>query len=427
MFLRPRACLLTNLARPGRVSRACLHDGRATTTGDLKSQLRHLIDSHGPITLSHYMRQCLTHPTHGYYMRENPFGAKGDFITSPEISQMFGEMVAIWYILHWKATRSPSEINLIELGPGNGTLMADLMRTSAKFPQYLQAVRSIHLIEASPRLREIQRKLLCGSNAIVHRDSTWQAMSTEGKNIVWHEGLQTVPTTLTNPFILAHEFFDALPIHAFERAQDGWRELLVNYKEKLIQTSQSARDIELVLTVDKKISARAAAVAASPRFKDLPVGSRIEVSTEAHSNMVQITSLLNPPATTSTGCALIIDYGPSDTAPINSLRGIKSHKFVSPFADPGQADLSVDVDFTGLAIQARTSPGMSVHGPVPQHSWLHGLGIGTRAERLSREAPDAESKGRLIGEYQRLVDVSGMGSIYKVLGLTIGTSDTVGF
>jgi NADH dehydrogenase [ubiquinone] 1 alpha subcomplex assembly factor 7 len=444
----------------------------------------HVLCSHwqttGPIPLSAYMRQCLTSPEGGYYTRQNlpdrdQFGAKGDFITSPEISQVFGELIGIWVVAEWMAQgRKSSGVQIIELGPGRGTLMNDMLRTISQFRPLAAAIDTVYLVEAGPHLREKQKELLCGSDAKLERFGMgWRAKTKygSGQNIVWVEDLKFIPKDdATSPFIIAHEFFDALPIHAFQsvesksrgltvsssqgappRRQNEWRELLVAptspYPDLTSTTSSSTPTSsgpdkpEFTLTVSKEPTPFSQYLPkTSPRYQSIlsTTGSTIEISPESLTLAADIATRIGGSSNTSTlsptqspspslkqpsGAALILDYGPSSTIPTNSLRGIRSHAIVSPFSSPGLVDISVDVDFSALAEAAlNASPGVAVHSPIEQALFLHAMGIKERSEALIQEAErrgGVEAAKRIEGAWKRLVDRSpqGMGRLYKVMAV----------
>lgn len=432
------------------------------------------------------MRQCLTSPDGGYYTSTrsddpstDPFGAKGDFVTSPEISQIFGELVGVWFMTEWMAQGRPkSGVQLIEFGPGRGTLMSDMLRTASQFKAFAGAIDEVWLVEAGHALREKQRETLCGEETtmVEKHDETgrwWETPSKFGNTVVkWVEDAILLPESraATMPFIVAHEFFDALPIHAFESVaptpqqektqlldKDGrpmvrqsgaskqpqWRELMVVPAKKNFSITPEGSSSETRTADEAEPDFRLTHAHASnpmslvlperPRYRHLKPtpGSRIEVSPESLKFMADIANRIGSrdgQANHSSGAALIIDYGPDATVPINSLRGIRFHKVISPFVFSGQADLSVDVDFTALADAAlEASDNVEVHGPVEQGMWLTQLGIQDRAQRLlksmakqSNSSPDSERKSKEFDMgWRRLVEGGprGMGKSYKVLAI----------
>lgn len=442
------------------------------------------------------MRQCLTNPDGGYYTKgitspEDPdqFGTAGDFITSPEISQVFGELVGIWFMTEWMAQGRPSQgVQFIEVGPGRGTLMSDILRTIGQFKTFVNAISAVWLVEAGEGLRRRQKDLLCGEQAEMKevRDATgknvwWEATSSQSIPIRWVEDIALLPSqgeaaSEEMPFIIAHEFFDALPIHAFESVapkpeesqeqdQDNkigrvprlpkpaaasrlpqWRELLVAPTTPKVaalvateherSTTQKEPDPEFQLTVAKASTPSSLVIPERLRYRALKaqVSSRVEVSPESSRYVRDFARRIggdsSPSGTKrSAGAALIIDYGPLDTVPVNSLRAIRKHKIISPFVYAGDADISADVDFGALADEAlEASPGVEVHGPVEQGMWLMQLGIQERAERLLRElekknqampeSPEVEKRRKeLKMGWKRLVEggPKGMGKAYKVM------------
>jgi NADH dehydrogenase [ubiquinone] 1 alpha subcomplex assembly factor 7 len=456
----------------------------------LAKTIAQAIEVTGPVSIASYMRQCLTNPEGGYYTKglsspedSDPFGTAGDFITSPEISQMFGELVGIWFMTEWMAQgRRAKGVQFIEMGPGRGTLMSDILRTIGQFKSFLNAVSAVWLVEAGEGLRNRQKDLLCGNAAQMRevRDASgknvwWEAMSTQRIPVKWVEDIALLPDRSSNgeetPFIIAHEFFDALPIHAFEsvapKREDTeepvpqartltdparqtprlpqasqlpqWRELLVApTTPKLItllpssnreSTSSKDPEPEFQLTLAKASTPSSLVIPERPRYRALKaqVSSRVEVSPESTRYITDLARRIGGSSTPSSkpaGAALIIDYGPLSTVPINSLRAIRKHKVISPFVYAGDADISADVDFGALADAALdASPGVEVHGPVEQGMWLMQLGIKERAERLLREL---EAKGgedvvkrrkELETGWKRLVEggPKGMGKAYKVM------------
>ncbi|KAG9231862.1 S-adenosyl-L-methionine-dependent methyltransferase [Amylocarpus encephaloides] len=467
----------------------------------LAKQLSEAITATGPIPLASFMRMCLTSDVGGYYTSEqegrDQFGRKGDFITSPEISQVFGELIGIWFVAEWMAQGKKDGVELVEIGPGRGTLMDDMLRTMQNFPAMAEAIKYVYMVEASPALREAQRKLLCGDAPMIKTPIGHKSMSKYNDiQVIWVENIRDVDSAMFNcqgegntPFIVAHEFFDALPIHAFqsipapppppESTSDTiqtptgpiklpspstetkrlqpvgpqWRELVVSPTPPPLTPSPKKKPDEFHLTLSHAPTPHSLYLPAlSPRYKSLlnTPGSLVEISPESQTYISNIAKMIGgpnpkpPPKEKSTGkgkikkreprgAALILDYGPSHTIPLNSLRGIHHHTPVSPFSSPGLVDLSSDVDFTALAETAlASSPGVEVHGPVEQASFLLSMGIKERAEMLVRGitkeavvkgevgSKDAEERKKGIeGAWRRLVDRggSGMGKVYKVMAV----------
>ncbi|KAI8339226.1 S-adenosyl-L-methionine-dependent methyltransferase [Chlamydoabsidia padenii] len=322
------------------------------------------------------MRQVLVNPLSGYYMHGDVFGQEGDFVTSPEISQMFGELCGIWYLTEWMRLGKPEQIQIIEFGPGRGTLMSDMIRTWKQFPYFYKTINGIHLVEASPGLRKMQRAALVegSSDADVSRIATRETagmnpMETitrqDGLKICWHDGIELVPEQWS--FIMAHEFFDALPVHSFEKTSDGWREMLVDMDDTDENWSIADEMAKLVAR---------------------------------HG-----------------GAGLIIDYG-QDHVQGDTLRAIKKHKFVHPMTEPGSADLSVDVDFAALKENMIKESEITANGPITQSEFLQSLGIQVRMEMLLKNATSRPARNNIIEGFKRLLDPKAMGRIYKVLAFS---------
>ncbi|KAL6702652.1 hypothetical protein ACN47E_001275 [Coniothyrium glycines] len=448
----------------------------------LAKTLAQAITTTGPISVAAYMRQCLTHPEGGYYTRQtssgqDQFGSKGDFVTSPEISQVFGELVGIWLYAEWLAQGKKDRVQIIEVGPGRGTLMDDVLRTISSFKAFASSIEAIYLIEASPYLQKQQGQLLAGTQDLQKSDIglTAQCKYIPGCRIEWCEDIRLVPKEETStPFILAHEFFDALPIHVFQNVaqssipasstiitptgpikpkhgvttpQNMWHELVVSPTSPYTTPASTSEKLDFEMTVSKNPTPQSLYLPKlSPRYKALEktAGAIIEISPESMSYVSDFAERIGggnptpskPPTPISSktpvskpesyvkprpsGAALILDYGTMNTIPANTLRGIRSHRPCSPFATPGLVDLSADVDFLALADAALSaSPGVEVHGPVEQSFFLSSMGIKERAERLLTGAKDDETKRRLETGWKRLVDrgPNGMGKLYKALAI----------
>ncbi|KAK9417146.1 putative Protein arginine methyltransferase NDUFAF7 [Seiridium unicorne] len=435
----------------------------------LAKQLTEAINTTGPIPLASFMRMCLTSDTGGYYTGaiqdgRDQFGKKGDFITSPEISQIFGELVGIWFVAEWLSQGQPKQgVELIEVGPGRGTLMDDMLRTIRNFPNMVSSIEAIYMVEASPELRQAQKNLLCGEDALMTESKIGYHSTSKYSNlpIVWTETIQAVPQAATKtPFIVAHEFFDALPIHAFQvvdiphsqqkasSAQSPqsksshntstmqWREMVVapappGSTHDSLGTPKSERHNgpipDFQLTLMPSATRHSMYVPeSSPRYRALKStpNALIEVCPDAYLYAAEFASRIGGspqhPKERPSGAALILDYGPSDTIPVNSLRGIKGHKRVSPFSEPGLVDLSADVDFMAIAEASMlASEGIEVHGPVDQGNFLEAMGIRQRAEHLANKVGDETRKQEIERSWKRLVDrgPGGMGKVYKALAI----------
>ena len=312
--------------------------------------------------LDDYMRLCLLHPQHGYYATRDPFGAAGDFITAPEISQMFGELVGLALAQAWLDQGSPAPFTLAELGPGRGTLMADALRATRAVPGFHASVR-VTLIEASPHLRQVQTGRL---GRITHLDHA--------------ADLPEAPL-----FLIANELFDALPIRQFQRVAGGWAERMVT------------------LTDDRLSLALAPPVDRPPHAPD---GEIREDCAEA----LPVIEAVAARIARHGGAAIIVDYGMFDGHG-DSLQARRRHAPEGIFDHPGEADLTAHVDFAPLAAAALRA-GAAVSTPAPQGAWLDALGIAQRAARLTQAGDAAAEAARL-----RLTDPAQMGQLFKVLGI----------
>lgn len=345
----------------------------------LKQEIAATIAHDGPMTLERYMSLCLSHPRYGYYMTRDPFGAGGDFITAPEISQMFGELVGVWATEAWRMSGSPTPARLIELGPGRGTLMSDVLRVARIAPGFLDAV-TVHLVETSETLRAAQK----------------QTLANAGMEVSWSADVDQTPPGPA--FILANEFFDALPVRHYVKTMTGWRERLVGL--------DAAGDLVFGLSDQAETS-----LAAPARE-----GSIIEVSAIAQRLMGEIAARLAREG----GAILVIDYGYLETSLGDSLQAVARHAYVDPLAEPGEADLTAHVDFAALA-RAATARGAKVMGPVTQAHFLLQLGIERRAQALMKRATPEQAQD-IVDAFDRLTGTEDprrhMGALFKVMAVT---------
>ncbi|HEY8579101.1 MAG TPA: SAM-dependent methyltransferase, partial [Beijerinckiaceae bacterium] len=310
----------------------------------LGAEIAALVAAGGPISFERYMELCLAHPQHGYYMTRDPFGAAGDFVTAPEISQMFGELVGAWAAIVWRQMGEPRRVTLAELGPGRGTLMADALRACRAIPGFLAAL-DVRMVETSPLLRARQAEKLQGVEAAVE----------------WCDSVEDLPP---GPLIaVANEFFDALPVRHYVRGSNGWYERLVGVR--------GAGELVFGLSPAPEPALRFAA----------PAGTVLEIGAAAHRVMAALAARL----VAQGGAALVIDYGHVETALGETAQAMRGHAAVGLLDDPGECDLTAHVDFASLARAARAS-GARVHGPVTQAELLKGLGVYERATQLKRSA-----------------------------------------
>ncbi|KAJ7592848.1 S-adenosyl-L-methionine-dependent methyltransferase [Mycena floridula] len=359
------------------------------------------IKATGPLSFAKYMQMCLLFPKDGYYMKSsNPvFGSKGDFITSPEISQVFGELLGIWLVSQWKTAGQHPSIRLIELGPGRGTLMADILRMIQKFAPP-NTLKNVHLVENSPFMRSLQAEKL------------GEASRLEGFNLEWHEALEDVDLRSEEyTMVVAHEFFDAMPIHVLKKKEQGWHEVMVSDS----RTAESPDNPHLALAVSSSPSTAAGLM--SFRFPHLPIDSQVEISPVSFKIAHQIGLRLTKQKSENSagGCGLIIDYG-QEGAASDSFRAFKDHKMVDPFHRPGECDLTADVDFSYL----RAAMENLVHVPpaITQGEFLLKMGLVNRVNTLAEHAATPERGAQIVEAAQRLVDPNGMGNQYKIMAIT---------
>jgi NADH dehydrogenase [ubiquinone] 1 alpha subcomplex assembly factor 7 len=338
----------------------------------LKDTLREMIALEGPITVERYMSLCLRY----YYATRDPLGSAGDFTTAPEISQMFGELIGLWMLEVWNGMGRFAPCRLVELGPGRGTLMADLLRATKLLPDF-KAATTVHLVETSPSLRQRQQAALASSGFSLH----------------WHDRLEDVPPGPT--LLVANEFFDALPVRQFVGTERGWCERLVSLEgERLIFGLRPEPEQAL----------------GSP----LRLGDILEWPAASIDVMGELTRRL----ARDTGASLILDYGYWGPAFGDTLQALKAHKPVDPLEEPGEADLTTHVDFHRLA-QAAVAGEARAHGNVTQGDFLQALGIEARAAALKARATAAQAAS-IDQALARLTErgPTGMGDLFKVLAVT---------
>lgn len=348
----------------------------------LLSNLRNQIETIGPISVSDYMSECLCHPKYGYYMTGDPFGQKGDFITAPEISQTFGELLGLWAAITWQQMGSPAQLHLVELGPGRGTLMSDALRASKSVPGFHQALQ-VHLVEISPSLKEKQQTTLKNT----------------GLDISWHSNFSDIPDGPA--LFFANEFFDALPIRQFEKGTKGWA-------ERFIDIEPDGAGLRFVLKSDE-----AALALIPPRLKNTEkTGDMFEVSLVSQT----IAHGLGERLKEFGGAVLAIDYGYNVPHFGETLQALKSHKYHPVLETPGEADMTAHVDFETLARSFRQG-GAKTFGPMGQGEFLERLGIGQRTQALMSRATDSQRED-LISAHKRLVSPEEMGNLFKVICAT---------
>ncbi len=334
----------------------------------LAAQLAKQIEATGPISVAEYMRAANVE----YYATRDPFGVDGDFITAPEISQMFGELVGLWLTDLWLRAGSPQDARLIELGPGRGTLMADILRAVGNFG----FAPPVHFVETSEVLRAKQLANVA--------------------HATFHDSHATLPTD--GPLlIIANEFFDALPVRQFVATHAGWR-------ERVVMRDRAAKFMAMPGTqaVDHLVPAD---------FRNAATGSIYETSPDSAEIMIELAKRLQAQG----GALLVIDYGYALPGMGSTLQAVNSHDFADPFENPGEHDLTTHVNFFELANLARMHE-LRVSGAAEQGSWLRALGIDERADRLAQSSPNRTEEVAAMRD--RLVEPTQMGSLFKVLAVT---------
>ena len=347
----------------------------------LEIEIRRRIAAAGPMPVGEYMALCLGDPTHGYYMTRDPLGARGDFITAPEISQMFGELIGLWMAAVWKQMGAPEQIRIIELGPGRGTLMNDAMRAVQVMPGFRDAV-TLHLVEISPVLRAQQKRTL-------------SAMP-----VTWHAALAEVPKGAA--IIVANEFFDALPINQAVKLESGWHERQIgidpNGNLAFTIAPEPLPHFEQLLP---------------PAVRAAPERSIFEWRAD------QVAMDMGRRIANDGGAALAIDYGHAESAVGETLQAVGQHAYADPLTAPGALDLTAHVDFAALA-RAIEAMGAKSYGAIEQGEFLRRLGIETRANTLKAKAGSRAAIADIDSALARLTGNgrTDMGALFKVAAFT---------
>jgi len=379
---------------------------------DLRSRVR----ASGPLTVAQYMQHVLLHPVTGYYMQRDVFGQRGDFTTSPEISQIFGELIGVWLVHEWLAQDQPADFQLVELGPGRATLLADVLRVARRFPEFAAAL-SLHLVEVSPGLAAVQeRTLRCGVKGaaaelpppapiVLGQEACY--LRTEclggGVHASWYRQLEDVPAAVdgARTCFVAHELLDALPVHKFQRdARGHWRELMVD-------ACADSAGLRFVLAREGTPALHSYLPLVAKKARLDPARRHLEVCPQASVLAEALARRLTAPGSAG-GSLLLADYGAAD-APGDTLRGFRQHALCEPLARPGSADLTADVDF-GLVERAlrrgAPSDALQVCGPVTQAHFLNGMGAGARLQALlmGSGARDPAARRALLAGAKKLLD-----------------------
>ncbi|MEO9459377.1 MAG: class I SAM-dependent methyltransferase [Lentilitoribacter sp.] len=349
----------------------------------LELKIRDLVNVNGPISVADYFALCLADPEHGYYKTKEPFGHEGDFITAPEISQLFGEMLGIYLVQSWQKHAPQGPVRLVEIGPGRGTLMADALRVISQAQKTHLNQLTIHMVETSPRLREKQAETLS-----LYKDK-----------ITWHDTFEDVPDGFT--LLVANELFDAIPIRQFVKTDTGFRERMVT-----VDANDQLNFTVGVAGIDPDLLPE--------NHKTQPIGTIYELAPARANVVASIAARLSEQG----GSALVIDYGFNAAGFGDTLQAIRKHNYDHPLANPGVADLTSHVDFETL-MHVSHAAGSHIHGIMHQGDFLVGLGLLQRAGALGHNKDHATQQEirsaveRLAGEGQ-----GNMGELFKVLAIS---------
>lgn len=350
------------------------------TDTPLESVIREKIGQQDAVSVAEFMELALMHPDYGYYMQRDPFGAQGDFTTSPEISQIFGEMIGAWLATMWQML-GQQEMVLVELGPGRGTLLTDALRATRHVQGFHESL-VIVLMEASPKMRRFQRATLAG----LHPRITWQYSLDE---------LPDMPM-----LFVANEFFDALPIRQYVKTQEGLQERMVTIDPQTNELQFTVRPMGVQLV--KGGTSAADAESDGQITESSPAGRQVAADLAHHLKR-------------RGGTGLIIDYGYTGESRGNTLQAVKGHGFWPVLKEPGQADVTAHVAFDDLAA-AFAEGGAHASPVVHQGDFLNTIGGQVRLEALLQEG-DAKQREDLYRGYERLVSPQQMGELFKVMGV----------
>jgi len=350
-------------------------------TSALADLLINRIKKTGPISVAEFMVEALHHRSIGYYTNADPLGANGDFTTAPEISQIFGELIGLWVFNAYRHKQKDDPLCLVELGPGRGTLMSDMVRAMSNFAN-LEKIVEVHLVETNPFLRQVQYQLLADLKP------------------TWHNDLSTLPNQPW--FLVANEFLDTLPVHQLIKDKNRWNERLIDYNsadESFIWTSHKSPS-RLSLLIPEDVSAKATNDALI-EFSPATLG---------------VFKTIADNITLKGGAALLIDYGYVEPIFKPSIQAVRAHKIVDPLSNPGTTDLSCHVDFQSITNEAQFYE-IGFHGPITQGEFLTNMGIKERAESLKRGSTIQQRKD-IDTAVKRLTDQKEMGQLFKIIGLT---------
>ncbi|CRK98491.1 CLUMA_CG011848, isoform A [Clunio marinus] len=366
----------------------------------LKEILKTKIEMSGPLTVASYMTEILTNPESGYYMSRDVFGQKGDFITSPEIGQIFGEMIAIWCLTEYQKIGSPLPLQIIELGPGRATLIQDFLRVFDKFK--VSKKLTIHLVELSPYLSTMQAQKLCYSSSKMDQESGLPYYQTGetlgGVRIFWYRRIEDIPKEFS--IILAHEFFDVLPIHKLQRDGSCWKEILVD---------KDPTDVNKFRYVLSRNETPVSKLFSSMRPNEKR--NHVEISLQSDLIAQQIAERIE----SFGGIGLIMDYG-HEGEKEDTFRAFKNHQLCDALHEPGSADITADVDFKNLKNILQTDDKVIAFGPVEQGTFLKRMGADVRLEKLLENCEESEIENLKTG-LDMLINPQKMGSRFKFLSV----------
>jgi len=347
----------------------------------LQNFLRDEIKSQGALTIPEFMDHVLGHPEYGYYITRDPIGKDGDFTTSPEISQIFGDMIGLWLADIWIQMGSPKRFALLECGPGRGTLMADIMRVTSAVDGFSKAAQ-ITLLETSPILKEKQKQALSSFKPI------------------WIDNLDQLSNDMPVLFV-ANEFFDALPVNQYQFIDGAWYKRLVDYRDEKFIWSQQKTDFDPCDDIGMRPA------------EDKQIFEKSDIRS---SLMGQLASKLKHQG----GAGLVIDYGHTYHAFGDTLQAMKAHKYVDALDHVGDADITSHVDFAALK-DCAVERGADVFGMLTQGDFLRALGIQIHTSRLM-ESANMQQKGDLQNALHRLTHSDEMGTLFKVMGVGYGAN-----
>lgn len=383
---------------------------RETEVGKI---LKSKIQTIGPLSVSSFMNECLVNPKYGYYYKKDNtiFGKSGDFITNPEISGIYGQLLCVWIYKEWENLGKPSKFNIIELGPGNGTLMKDILNTSKNFKDFKNCLNNIHLIDISPNLISKQIKTILNQDIEIDLKNQEKIIHSSN-NIFWNSSLEDIPNDV--PFILiAHEFFDALPAFQFYYTEKGWKEVLIDVDD----SNDNEFHFKYVLAPGDTFASKGLShLIDSP----LKVGNKCELSPIS---LGIVENIYNKMKKSNGGSVLIIDYGNEEFNKF-TLQGIQNHKFVNELSLPGEVDLSIHVNFGHIKKLLSPFKDVKVFGTSLQSDFLYEMGIDAKMSLLLQNSKD-EDVENIIWGYNKLVNELGLR--FKFLNFSTHFKEPIGF